>query len=138
MSYIIYKNISTEDFEMLHERIFVLRPLFESFLSLHRFKITNKGDLADILGLDFVSHGDRYNGNIGFLFEDSDSKEYTFNFYVLKSFDVNKKRYSNKEYILKQTTLEYIEKHSIALLHRSIELYNTMKDEELIKVTMLR
>lgn len=138
MGYIIYKTIGEEDFTKMHDKVYVLRSTFEEFLSARGFKITNESDLADILGLDFVSYGTRYDGNIGFLFDDEDPNNYTFTFYVTKSFDEDKKRHSKRENIAEGVDLKYIEENQIFLLNKAVEVYDNMKDEDLTKITILR
>ena len=89
-------------------------------------------------GLDFISYGDHYDGNIGFLFDDEESGHYTFTFYIAKSFDNNKKRYSKRENIVEKADLKYIEDNYTDLLNTAISVYGSMKDDDMTDITILR
>jgi|GEM_PF-7116146 len=129
MSYLIYSNITTKDFDQLHERIALLREPFELSLSGNRYKLTTRF-LADVLGLDFTCKEGRYHGNIGFLFDDAPGL-YTFTFYITKSFEENKRRHFKKIHIAEHVDLEFIENNYERLVKDALKAYDLLKDEDL-------
>ncbi|MBV4355994.1 hypothetical protein [Pinibacter aurantiacus] len=135
MSYIIYSNITSKDFDQLYERIALLRQPFELGLSGNKYKLTTKY-LADILGLDFTCKDGRYHGNIGFLFNDTPGL-YTFTFYITKSFDENKRRHFKKIQIVEHVDLEFIENNYESLLNDALKVYSSLKDEDLDTIIKL-
>lgn len=138
MGYMIYNTIEEDDFKELHDRINRLLHFFETYLSKYGFRLTSEADLLDILGLDFVCYGDRYNGNIGFLFDDKDIGDFTFTFYMTKSFDDKKKRYFKRHDLVVSVDLKFIEENYKDLLKKAVGAYDSLKDEDLTRVTAIR
>ena len=130
MKHIIYNSISEEKFNNLHHRINTLKLYLANYLSNYNFKITNEADLIEILGLDFICQSNKYNGNIGFLFDDLPDKP-TFTFYVTKSFDKGHTRFFKRMDIVKGVELGSIEKNIEKILEEAIDKYNVIRDEEL-------
>lgn len=137
MKYIIYNTIDEEDFARLHIRISHLRHKFKLFLSRYGFEIANEADFADILGIDFISHGPKYNGNIGFMFDDKNIGQHIFTFYVTKSYDTNGVRYLNRLNLAEGVDLTYIENSWHELLEKAVKLYDSLKDGDLQKAVPL-
>ncbi|HET6994444.1 MAG TPA: hypothetical protein VFI06_05665 [Chitinophagaceae bacterium] len=129
MRYIIYKNIAEQDFQILHERIKVLQPFFEEFLSPEGFKITDRSRLVDILGLDFVFQRKKTYGNIGFLFDD-ETPAHTFTFYVTKAIDDRNGRSFKGINILEKVRLADIENNYRELLKKAVQIFNDLKVED--------
>lgn len=136
MSYIIYRTIKEEEFNNLHKRINNLRAYFETYLGEYGFKLTNKNDLSDILGLDFIYRDQKYNGNIGFLFDDKGIAS-TFTFYVTKSFDIKSKRYFRRVNVLENVDLNYIETNMRKILEKSIYTYTSLRDDQLSNISKI-
>lgn len=130
MGYIIYNSIKEDEFKILYNRINSFKPYLIDYLSKHSFKITNEADLVEILGLDFIYQNHKYNGNIGFLFDDIPHKP-TFTFYLTKSFDKGSTRFFKRMNIEKGVELSYIEKNIQKILNEAINKYDGLKDDEL-------
>lgn len=130
MPYIIYNTINEIDFKNFHKRIKKLQKPFIDFLAKYNFNLTNESELADILGLDFISVGTKFDGNIGFQFDD-DTTANTFTFYIAKSLDKGNIRYSKRVNILERSDLTEIEKDYVSLLEKAVDVYINMAEEHL-------
>jgi hypothetical protein len=138
MSYLIYNTIDQISFNRMKEVIRSLRISFDDFLLPKGFNISREPLLVDILGLDYVSYGPRYDGNIGFLFNDDTILEQTFTFYVAKSFDENNRRFSKRIDLLKHAPLEYIVENKANLLKEAFSVYESIVDKDMTKMINLK
>lgn len=135
MSYLIYKTIDQISFHRMKDTIASLRISFDDFLLGEGFHISREPLLVDILGLDYVSYGPPYDGNIEFLFDDETIHKETFTYYVAKSFDEDNRRFSKRIDLLKHETLDYIVENRTSLLNDALTLYKSIADKDMTKVT---
>lgn len=136
MRYLIYNTLTEDEFNSMHKEIEAIQSSLEMLLGQHDFVITNRADLLEILGLDFVSSKGKYDGNIGFLYNDDMNK--TFNLYVAKSYDVDFTRYFYKTELKKNIQLRDLIENHLTYFQEAIGIYQKIKDSELDQKIQLR
>jgi hypothetical protein len=139
MSYSIYKNVRNEDFDVLKRELDFIERISTPFMQRNDFYL-NKDHSEDVLGIDYFCKSSKYLGNIGMKYNEEKSTQQVrlFEFYILKAYDTEEKRFYKKEHLNEVYTLEQIKEQSYDLFGKCISIYNSLTDKDLVNNVTLR
>jgi hypothetical protein len=124
MRYIIYDNIDEKDFEEIKNRLDSIEKISSPLMQLSGFYL-NRKQYDDVLGVAYDEEG-------------SDPEKRVFNFYILKAYDENGRRFYKKTSLGVLYTLPEIEEKFVSLFEQCVLLYNSIEKKEMIDSIVLQ
>jgi hypothetical protein len=139
MRYIIYDNIDEKDFEEIKNRLDSIEKISSPLMQLSGFYL-NRKQYDDVLSLDYVHEDKEFMGNLGVAYDEegSDPEKRVFNFYILKAYDENGRRFYKKTSLGVLYTLPEIEEKFVSLFEQCVLLYNSIEKKEMIDSIVLQ
>jgi hypothetical protein len=130
-SYLIYNNISKDEFLDLFQRIKSIEKEVDQICNENGF-FQHTPNNYEVLGLDYIFDDGIFMGNLGFNF--NDDSIHSFCFYISKSFDEKDQRKFKNE-TLQNLSLDEIVINIKTLFFDAVKLFNKWKKEDLGQVS---
>jgi hypothetical protein len=134
-----YKNINREDFEDIKLILDRIERISSPIMQMDDF-YANRINYDEALGLDYLHEDTDFEGNIGLTYdeEQSTTEHKLFRFYILKTYDANGYRFYKKDGLKEFYSIVEVEKKFIQLFKECLDIYNSLKKDELIEKIKLK
>lgn len=131
LNYNVYKNCTDSQFSALKERLENLKQKIEISYK-NNLALLSRADDTDILGFNFKIRKDKkFYGVISLLF--NDNSNLSFKLALIKTIDIERKRYYKKVIIEDNIDLDFFEIHLDKELAECLRVSNEISEEELLK-----
>lgn len=125
-----YNNLNNEECLKIQEYLTPFEKAITPLMNKWGFELFNTEKAG--LGIQYNYRGQIFLGSIGFIFDDNLPR--TFSFWIIKTYDMDEKRYWKRIEILKNVPLSEITSRIQELFEDALDKFNSMQMIDLTEV----